>query len=241
MTRRADAVGSKFVAADPEPVLHILVVTARPDGPSDVGYRTISRPLLDSLRNARLPVEVDLVRPGTWEALRAHLRSVTEEHGSGWYQVAHFDLHGSFSDYRELEAGSHAEQLLFASGPDPFQGRRGFLYFETGQTGKAKPVAAEEVATLLAEHRIPIAVLNACQSAKQAGRQRGRTGAATSRGRRPGHRGHGVLGDSNGRRKSNARPLRKDRWRSRSGHGRARGPPRTIRPQGPTGLSSDKS
>jgi tetratricopeptide (TPR) repeat protein len=41
------------------------------------------------------------------------------------------------------------------------------LFFETEQEGKAGPVAAEEVAALLAEHRVPVAVLNACQSAMQ--------------------------------------------------------------------------
>ena len=60
------------------------------------------------------------------------------------------------------------ERLLFTAGAlEPFEGRRGFLFFETEQDGKAGPVAAEEVAGLLAEHRVPVAVLNACQSAMQ--------------------------------------------------------------------------
>ena len=85
-------------------------------GRSDVGYRTISRPLLDALRTAGLPVTVDLVRPGTWEALRDHLRAATERHGSGWYQVIHFDLHGAFSDYAALEQARRQERLLFTAG-----------------------------------------------------------------------------------------------------------------------------
>ena len=99
VTRRVDRLGSKFDPPEDRPTLNILVVVARPDGPGDVGYRTISRPLLDALRTAGLPVTVDLVRPGTWQALRDHLRAATERHGSGWYQVIHFDLHGAFSDY----------------------------------------------------------------------------------------------------------------------------------------------
>ncbi|HET7012554.1 MAG TPA: hypothetical protein VFI65_01505, partial [Streptosporangiaceae bacterium] len=43
VTRRADAVASKFTVPTNAPVLRILVVTARPDGPADIGYRTISR------------------------------------------------------------------------------------------------------------------------------------------------------------------------------------------------------
>ena len=44
---RVDALGSKF---DPPggPTLNILVMVARPDGPADVGYRTISRPPQDT-------------------------------------------------------------------------------------------------------------------------------------------------------------------------------------------------
>jgi hypothetical protein len=102
VTRRVDALGSKFDPPQGRPTLNILVVVARPDGPKDVGYRTISRPLLDALRTAGLPVTADLVRPGTWRALRDHFRAATERHGSGWYQVIHFDLHGAFSAYAPL-------------------------------------------------------------------------------------------------------------------------------------------
>jgi tetratricopeptide (TPR) repeat protein len=174
VTRRVTGLGSKFDLPGDQPTLNVLVVTARPDGPRDVGYRTVSRPLLDAVRTARLPVRVDLVRPGTWEALRAHLGAVTEERGSGWYQVIHFDLHGAFEDYAALDESRKAEQLLFGpSGLQPFEGRQGFLFFETAVTGKAAPVAATDVAALLAEHRVPVAVLNACQSAMQTASEAG--------------------------------------------------------------------
>jgi tetratricopeptide (TPR) repeat protein len=168
VTRRVDALGSRFDPPEPMPTVNILVVVARPDGAGDVGYRTVSRPLLAALRTAGVPVTVDLVRPGTWGALVEHLRAATERHGSGWYQVIHFDLHGAFSHYAPLEEARRQDRLLFAAGAlAPFAGRRGFLFFETEQEGKAGPVAAEEVASLLAEHRVPVAVLNACQSAMQ--------------------------------------------------------------------------
>jgi tetratricopeptide (TPR) repeat protein len=168
VTRRVDAMSDPFDLPGPQPTLNILVVVARPDGPGDVGYRTISRPLLDALRTAGLPATVDLVRPGTWQALRDHLETATGQHGPGWYQVIHFDVHGAFSDYAALEEARREQRLLFAPGSwAPFDGRRGFLFFETAQEGQAGPVAAEEVASLLAEHRVPVAVLNACQSAMQ--------------------------------------------------------------------------
>ena len=154
--------------ADGRPTLKILVVTARPGGPRDIGYRTISRPLLDGLRRARLPVEVDLLRPGTWEALKAHLRAATEEHGSGWYQVVHFDLHGLVAEFSRLSRGTELGSLTFNSSPvAPYDGERPFLFFETAEQGKSAPVPGQAVADLLAEHRVPVAVLNACQSARQ--------------------------------------------------------------------------
>ena len=66
VTRRVALVPSRFELPAGQPTLNILLVTARPFGRKDVGYRTISRPLLDALRQASVPVTVDLVRPGTW-------------------------------------------------------------------------------------------------------------------------------------------------------------------------------
>src|SRR5215467_6229422 len=169
VTRRVDAQPSQFAVRDDLPTLNILVVTARPGGQHDIGYRTISRPLLDALRNADQPVTVDLVRPGTWDALRDHLATATRQRGSGWYQVIHFDLHGAFTKYAPLAEGASGDKPLFAPEmlPAPFDGQRGFLFFETERDGVAYPVPAEAVASLLAEHRVPVAVLNACQSAMQ--------------------------------------------------------------------------
>ena len=144
VTRRVALLPSKFELPSGQPTLNILLVTARPFGRGDVGYRTISRPLLDALRQASVPVTVDLVRPGTWEALRDHLREARERQGgSGWYQVAHFDLHGGFCGFGELEGLRSAGTLLFA-GPkaEPFEGKRPFLFFETPEEGKAAAVPA---------------------------------------------------------------------------------------------------
>ena len=73
----------------------------------------------------------------------------------------------AFSDYAPLEQARRRSGCCSLPGLAPFAARRAFLFFETAQEGKAGPVAAEEVAALLAEHRVPVAVLNACQSAMQ--------------------------------------------------------------------------
>jgi hypothetical protein len=41
----------------PSPTINLLIVTARPGGPRDVGYRVISRPLVDTLRQDRRTME----------------------------------------------------------------------------------------------------------------------------------------------------------------------------------------
>ena len=57
----------------PAPTINLLVVTARPAGARDVGYRTISRPLVEALRQANVPVQIEILRPGSYQALVEHL------------------------------------------------------------------------------------------------------------------------------------------------------------------------
>jgi tetratricopeptide (TPR) repeat protein len=165
VVRRVGKVGTGFDLAQDRPTLNILVVTARPDGARDVGYRTISRPLLSAIRQARLPVVMDLVRPGTWSALSRHLQDATRAHGTGWYRIVHFDVHGAVTSPQALR-NARPGRYLFAEG-DHDSDEAAFLFFETATEGKAKPVPTTDVAGLLVEHRVPIAVMNACQSAMQ--------------------------------------------------------------------------
>ena len=157
----------------PSPTINILVVTARPDGRKDVNYRTISRPMIEALRQANLKVRIDLVRPGTYEALSQHLNATTDTQGVGYYHVIHFDAHGAVLPYEELRKGREAIRLVFQdrSGYDrqdiqPYPGERAFLFLESAEVGKSEPVAATELAKLLVKHQIPVALLNACQSGK---------------------------------------------------------------------------
>jgi hypothetical protein len=149
------------------PVLRLLVVTARPDEESDVGYRTISRPLIEAIQNAQVPVEVDLLRPGTYEALSRHL----EEKGEGYYHIVHFDAHGGLMSYGQFQKGMERNRYLYQarygrSDMQPYEGVKAFLFLEGAEKGKADPVEANELANLLTGKGIPVCILNACQSAK---------------------------------------------------------------------------
>src|SRR5438876_184190 len=85
------------------PVINLLIVTARPSGIRDVGYRTISRPLVEALRQTSIPIQVEILRPGTYRALENHLRDVTAQHEEGHYHVIHFDVHGAVLTYDQFQ------------------------------------------------------------------------------------------------------------------------------------------
>jgi len=158
----------------PSPTIKLLIVTARPSGRSDVGYRTISRPLVEALRQANLPVQIDILRPGTYKALEKHLRQTSARQQEGYYQVIHFDLHGSVLTYEQLQQAQGASRHLYnerygRSDIQPYEGVKAFLAFEGVEDTQVDRVEASELADLLVTHQVPVAILNACQSGKQIG------------------------------------------------------------------------
>ncbi|MBF0437111.1 MAG: tetratricopeptide repeat protein [Magnetococcales bacterium] len=130
----------------PRDRLNILLVIARPGGDQDVGYHAVARPLV-ALARKHPWVRVDLLRPPTFDQLR-HLL----EERPGFYHIVHFDGHGGYGVF-----GGH--------GPYTYDHEaQGLLVFEDDE-GKAKAVMAKELNNLLAKHRIPFMVLNACRAA----------------------------------------------------------------------------
>ncbi|MFN9399866.1 MAG: tetratricopeptide repeat protein [Dolichospermum sp.] len=160
------AVGS--VNLPTSPVINLLVVVARPDEEKDVGYRTISRPMLELIENGKLRVNVELLRPGTYQALSEHL----EEKGANFYHIIHLDMHGALLTHEQVQKPSAVNRYLFKGryGRDdlqPFEGVKAFLAFEGESQGKVDLVEASELADLLTGKGIPVCILNACQSGKQ--------------------------------------------------------------------------
>lgn len=129
----------------PSDRVHVLLVTARPYS-NDVAYRSISRPLIELIRQEGLPAQVKLLRPPTLEQLQRELQG-----NPGQYHVVHFDGHGGFG---QVGSGS----------ADHFKGPQGLLVFENAD-GSEDLITGTQLSQLLREHRVPIAVLNACQSA----------------------------------------------------------------------------
>src|SRR2546423_9205745 len=159
----------------PSSTINLLIVTARTLGKRDVGYRTISRPLVEGLRKTGVPIQIDILRPGTYRSLVNHLNDVTAKHGEGYYHVIHFDVHGAILTYEDLQKGHQANRFVFnqrfaradiQSYPDV----KAFLSFASEQAqNQSDLVEASELAALLLKHHVPITILNACQSGMQIG------------------------------------------------------------------------
>jgi hypothetical protein len=95
----------------PSTTINVLVVVARSGEERDVGYRTISRPLVEMIETAKLHVQIDILRPGTYEALDRHL-----DEKPGFYHILHFDLHGAVLSYDQVKKGVEREHLLYQRG-----------------------------------------------------------------------------------------------------------------------------
>jgi len=96
-------------------------------------------------QNGRDIIHVEVVRPGSFEALQEHLERKTAEKGLGYFHMVHFDLHG---EIRDKERPHQFTAYLRFSDHD--------LNLEN--------VQAKFVAELLRDHGISCAVLTACQS-----------------------------------------------------------------------------
>ncbi|MDB4872941.1 MAG: hypothetical protein JWL97_3945, partial [Gemmatimonadales bacterium] len=139
--------------------LRVLMVISRPAGAADVGYQMIARPLLPLLEAVRGNVDVVVLRPPTLKQLE---KVLAEAAAAGEpFQIVHFDGHGVFGD--GVQASADRGPSMF-EGPGP----QGMLAFEL-PGGGADLVPAERVAQVLAVGRVPVVVLNACQSGQVSG------------------------------------------------------------------------
>jgi len=132
---------TKILNIRQSPIINLLIVTARPHRENDINYRAISRPLVQSLRQAKLRVSINILRPCTIRALQDHLST-----RKGYYHIIHLDVHGAL------------------------QGDKSLVFLEsTEENNRDDPIEASQLAQLLVQHQIPITILNACESGKQVG------------------------------------------------------------------------
>lgn len=140
MVRRLPTQGEQ--ASLPTPFqfpLRVLLVTARPEGAGFVDPRSISRELVDELQRQSEAgtIELEFLRPPTFAALSARLKNTNRP-----IHVLHFDGHGGLGGKKQ----------------------QGVLLFED-KVGKPSAVEASDLAKILKNSGVRLAVLTACQSA----------------------------------------------------------------------------
>jgi tetratricopeptide (TPR) repeat protein len=136
--------------------LRVLMVISRPAGTDDVGYQMVARPLSERLDAVRGQVELTVLRPPTFDALRG---VVTQGAEAGKpFHVVHFDGHGVMPGRSVGGSGSVGGRPATMAGPG-----EGVLAFEQSGGG-SDHIGASKVAAVLAEGGVPVVVLNACQS-----------------------------------------------------------------------------
>ena len=135
--------------------LRVLMVISRPAGTADVGYQMVARPLLERLDAVRGEVDLTVLRPPAFDTLRETLTSAAAR--SEPFHVVHFDGHGVMTG-RSAGGGAAGGRPGMMSGAG-----EAVLAFEK-PGGGSDLVGASKVAAVLAEGKVPVAVLNACQS-----------------------------------------------------------------------------
>jgi tetratricopeptide (TPR) repeat protein len=132
----------------------ILLVISRPDGVSDVRYRSVAAGILEALDSAGTgSLEVQILRPPTFSALMQTLQNARAEGRP--FQILHFDGHGVWEDLLARYSRKAGRRV------------RGYLVFE--QAGSAENrdfVDGQRLGRLLAEAEVPLVILNSCRSAR---------------------------------------------------------------------------
>lgn len=98
------------------------MVISRPAGEEDVLFQSVARPLMEVFREHRDRIQIDVLRPPTYEQLQKVLSD-----NPNFYHILHFDGHGTFPPSRSID------YLSFLSK----QGSQGQLVFKTPVTENA--------------------------------------------------------------------------------------------------------
>lgn len=143
--RRQLALPEKLVAREVKLPLRILYIVSRPEDAGFIDPRVTSKALFAALDPLGASVQLDFCRPPTLARMGEMLREAQRTGDD--YDVVHFDGHGTFLPQMQIGA------LCFEQADDG-----------TGAS-KTDLVRADQLGNLLAQHKIPLVVLEACRSA----------------------------------------------------------------------------
>ena len=128
--------------------INILMIVSRPDSEKDILFQSMARPLLDIFRPHMTRIQLDLLRPPTFEKLQQVLSEKPN-----FYHILHFDGHGLFPQSTKCNSlTSHSEE--------DFPGQLAFK--KAG--GGTHLVSGAKLGKLLSGKGVPLVILNACQS-----------------------------------------------------------------------------
>lgn len=156
------------VPGDP---LRVLYVVGRPAGSLEIPFHSVARPLLQTAAELEDRVQIDILRPPTFERLAKVLSQAAE--GARPYHVLHFDGHGVYTDSPQDFSGEvdpgfvqEGDRLMRRPWTKRRGGARGYLIFEDLEGAEARRlVDGVLIGNLMARTRTPLLVLHACQSA----------------------------------------------------------------------------
>jgi len=131
--------------------LRVLLIIARPEeeGVAFLDPRASARPLIEALSPLGYRAELEVLPDGTFPALRAALDRAQKADRP--FQVVHFDGHGVYDPRQGLG------QLCFEHPEDAAANK---------PERRAELIDADRLGALLRQRRVPLFVLEACQSAK---------------------------------------------------------------------------
>lgn len=132
----------------PTDCVNVLLVIANPYENQNVRYHALARPLVELCQRQSVPMRVDILRPPTFDQLRKVLQEKP-----GFYHVVHFEGYGGYG------TGSNDINIYSDNPKQPWDR----LCFET-QEGEIDTIEAAQLAQLINETNIPIAILNICPS-----------------------------------------------------------------------------
>ena len=145
--------------------IRILLVICRPRGGEDVPFRSVASRLVKGLdQAAREVVQLDVLRPPTFEELGRVLRAA-KKRGKP-YHVVHFDGHGAYLDEERRKSEALAGVNAHVLGGS--KGAHGYLVFESADEAdreRGELIGGPKLGELLVETSVPVLVLNACRSA----------------------------------------------------------------------------
>lgn len=150
---------------------NILLVVARDlsRGDDEIGHTLTTAGMVEIIGKlpSKTPVNLEIVRPGTWDTLKRHL----ESRPKGYFSIVHLDMPGRVNTgtKRSVNLLSTCYSLLPLHILTTRWYSASLCFISDLDYMKVTWKSSKDVATLLNKHQVPSVILNACNSADTSG------------------------------------------------------------------------